>query len=301
MRVYTNQISLVDHIETSNFESEKPRVAEKDFQKMLEKERLKIGMLPYLFNFQNMFLTAPSEFDLSRISDIQKNSMYLDTRSPSLTRVYRSDPHFSSTKAQGSSAGPNVTGAVSLKHGNNVAQERSIQDGLEKVFYVNLSVIPELQDILMEAKSRIPSIRDVSLDDMLNLILDKAKVLKNSEKTELILKLKPEDLGNIIVSITKQEGVINISIYAKESTRDLIEQNMGELEANLKNMNIGGLQVSISGNGKNDFNAEGAEYLDTLPVFALSGRELPDIIYIDNIIAERSLGIEKLQYIYSNA
>jgi len=81
-------------------------------------------------------------------------------------------------------------------------------------------------------------------------IVDRAKILKSNDKSEMVIELKPEWLGNITINILSEKGLISVVITAPQNSKDLIDANKAELEAALKNsnLNIGSLQVSVGGN-----------------------------------------------------
>ena len=135
-------------------------------------------------------------------------------------------------------------------------------------------------------------------------ITERIKVIKENGRTELLLKLKPENLGEIFISITKTGDNVSINIFAKENTKELLENDLAELEKALKNshLNIGDLQVSVNDKKKEAFTEDEPQYL-SIPTnqTMLYNIEQSSTALIDSFSIERALGIDHLQNIYSNA
>ncbi|MFC1767694.1 flagellar hook-length control protein FliK [Candidatus Margulisiibacteriota bacterium] len=251
-----------------------------------------------------MFSSLPIKFNDTKVQDLQKSTLNLGYKNKDLTGIYRRQPLANKATPDNSAQRTDSSRPLNAKAGIHANQTRSAHNKLNQMFYVNLRVLPEFQDMLNRIKSGTPSIREVSLEQMLDEITSKAKIIKESERTELLLKLKPGNLGNIIVSIVKEEGVLSINIYAKETTKELLEQSLAELEKNLKasNLNISDLQVSVGGNKKDGSDVEDLEYLGISTIDPIRyNNEQPRVVYIDSLLAGKALGMDYLNLIYSNA
>jgi len=82
-------------------------------------------------------------------------------------------------------------------------------------------------------------------------IVESAKALKINDKTELMLNLKPDWLGDMTLSISSDKGVLTIQILANGKTKELMDSQLSELEAFLKsaNLNVGSINVSVGNRG----------------------------------------------------
>lgn len=89
-------------------------------------------------------------------------------------------------------------------------------------------------------------------------IIDNAGLIKINGKTELVLNLKPQWLGDLKMSISSDNGTLTIQIFANEKTKQLIESQMEELKSLLAgaDLNVGSLNVSVGGR---DTGKDGAE------------------------------------------
>lgn len=100
-------------------------------------------------------------------------------------------------------------------------------------------------------KNTMERIEKLDIKSFALKIIDDAKLLKDGEKTTLTVDLKPDWLGNIIIRISSDKGILNINIFASESAKSELDSKIRELENAFKaaNLNIGNLQVSVGGQG----------------------------------------------------
>lgn len=82
-------------------------------------------------------------------------------------------------------------------------------------------------------------------------IVESAKALKINDKTELMLNLKPDWLGDMTLNISSDKGVLTIQILANGKTKELMDSQLSELESFLKsaNLNVGSINVSVGNRG----------------------------------------------------
>ncbi len=137
-------------------------------------------------------------------------------------------------------------------------------------------------------------------------IVESAKLLGPKDKKELVIELKPDWLGSVTINLTNEKGVINIAITAAQDAKQLIDEQMNELESALKasNLNIGSLNVSVSGGssggtGESDDSdgiipAENAKNLSPSPVYM-------EYNFVDREMLERSLGFRDMNSTYTDA
>ena len=96
--------------------------------------------------------------------------------------------------------------------------------------------------------SSAQSIEGKSLDLglIIDELIDKIKMVKEGEKVSLSIALKPDQLGEMLLSVSMRNGVIFMSITTSSEMKDLIDANKASLEKQLKeaNINLGNLDVS---------------------------------------------------------
>ena len=78
----------------------------------------------------------------------------------------------------------------------------------------------------------------INIKDISSNIVEKASFLKEGESSELIIKLKPEFLGELSLEITMHDGKLGISILASEEVKKIIENEIGKLKDDLLDANL---------------------------------------------------------------
>lgn len=105
-----------------------------------------------------------------------------------------------------------------------------------------------------DGKENISSIVDnKERIDVLEQISEKIDVSLFDDKSEMIIKLKPDNLGKLTVQISVEKGVITAKFLAEsEKVKEIIESSFQELKDSLQEqgMNIQNLSVSV-GNQRN--------------------------------------------------
>lgn len=134
--------------------------------------------------------------------------------------------------------------------------------------------------------------------DLLDTISEKFKLIKLPDITELKVKLKPRELGDIVIKVSMEKGQINGNILAdKKEVVAILQSNIETLKQELKNtnVNLNNISVSVSTDDKNNekgnFNGEGFSGKQNKSnqnfIEALSEEENEDVNEVDglNIIA----------------
>ena len=118
-------------------------------------------------------------------------------------------------------------------------------------FDVNLnSEVKGMQDVkgtsrMVENQERI---------DILKQVTDQIDVSLFDDKSEMIIKLKPEQLGKLTVQVSIENGNISAKFLAEsEKVKEILESSFNQLKETLEQqgMNIQNLDVSV-GNGNNN-------------------------------------------------
>lgn len=303
-KLQANAISPIEYNEHPTAESEKPRARGTNFQEMFEKEKIRIGIPALLLNIQSLFNSIPTSFSDHKVGSIQNDPLQLDLKSKSSTAIYQSELKPSNSENNVQQASENKNGNISSQVKAN--ELRSTNEKINNTFFINLSTMQEFQDILVQAKNRIPSIEETSIEELISSIIDKAKVIKENEKIELIIKLKPEHLGEIVVSLSKDKGNISIVMFADKNTKELMEQSLGDLEKTLKssNLNISNLQVSINNQNRGtdpDKDDEHAYLGISSAENIMYNNRQPETRYVNKTEIEEFFGLDALKTIFSDA
>lgn len=108
---------------------------------------------------------------------------------------------------------------------------------------------------------------DVDQMDILDQVTEKLEVSLFDNKSEMVIKLKPNDLGNVTVKITIENGVMNAKFLAESvKVKETLESNLNNLKESLKEqgLNVQDLNVSVdSGRSQNhNFSQNNLIYLN---------------------------------------
>lgn len=91
--------------------------------------------------------------------------------------------------------------------------------------------------------------------DVLDQVTEKLEVSLFDNKSEMVIKLKPNDLGRVTVKISIENGVMNAKFLADSiKVKEALESNMNNLKESLKDqgLNVQDLNVSVdSGRSQN--------------------------------------------------
>ncbi|EYE88829.1 hypothetical protein Q428_06045 [Fervidicella metallireducens AeB] len=91
--------------------------------------------------------------------------------------------------------------------------------------------------------------------DIYEIITGKFKALKLPEINELRVKLKPKELGDLVVRVTLEKGQINGSITAeKREVAAILSSHVDNIKQELKNNNINLTNLSINANSEENKN-----------------------------------------------
>jgi len=83
------------------------------------------------------------------------------------------------------------------------------------------------------------STTNVTKADIFNQIVEKAKVLLDGEKSEMVMHLKPDSLGKLAMKITSERGIIIAEFVAEsQQVKEILESNMQLLRNVLENQGL---------------------------------------------------------------
>ncbi|KNY28378.1 flagellar hook-length control protein FliK [Pseudobacteroides cellulosolvens] len=97
----------------------------------------------------------------------------------------------------------------------------------------------------------------VSKREILTQIIDKAKVVFNGDKSEMVLSMRPESLGKLSMKIVTENGIITAKFVAEsQQVKEVLESNMQLLKDTLEKQgfSIQGFSVSVDSNPSREFN-----------------------------------------------
>jgi len=90
-------------------------------------------------------------------------------------------------------------------------------------------------------------ITKTNLGAVIDDIVKKVALMKDAKSSELLLSLKPEQLGEMLLKVSNKNGMISIHITANDETKKLLDLNLEGLKEALSNaqLNIGSVSVSV--------------------------------------------------------
>lgn len=125
---------------------------------------------------------------------------------------------------------------------NGLVYEFKNTEVLKNILKKNLSLSPipyTLSPFFLSGtylNSRMLSKTDLQL--VIDEIVKQARLIKTSEKTELSFNLSTKELGDLLLSLAYNNGLLLIQIAANPEAKKLIEEHLDELTLALKQSNI---------------------------------------------------------------
>jgi flagellar hook-length control protein FliK len=93
--------------------------------------------------------------------------------------------------------------------------------------------------------------------DIINQVVEQAKLYVTEDKSEMVLQLKPESLGKVALKVITEHGVVTAKFIAESyQVKEVIESSMQTLKQNLQSqgLNVSSIDVSVGQNGGNTNN-----------------------------------------------
>lgn len=118
------------------------------------------------------------------------------------------------------------------------------------VFAQNLdAVLVPTNGIMPSAKTvetQTPTTPFADVHQVLDQIVEQTKVIAKPENTEMVMKLKPEHLGELTLKVAIENGVVNASFHSNNpEVRSLIEASLPQLKQELANTGLKVDNVSV--------------------------------------------------------
>jgi flagellar hook-length control protein FliK len=128
-------------------------------------------------------------------------------------------------------------------------------------------------DVKVDAKEIV---NITKAEDLVEVVVNRFKSLRLPEITELRVKLRPEDLGDITVKVVLEKGQINGTIQAeKREVVNMLQSQMDNLKQDLKNNNVNLNHISV--NIESDGSFEGRNQRHFAQDQRRNGRQVIDV------------------------
>jgi len=105
----------------------------------------------------------------------------------------------------------------------------------------NLAAQPLFYQAFLEGKLQ----PKFDLQALVDQILEQVNLVKEKGKVELSLGLKPENLGEVLLTLTSHSGLISIEIRAQSETKKMMESELEELKKQLKKAKVNFDKIQI--------------------------------------------------------
>ncbi len=122
----------------------------------------------------------------------------------------------------------------------------------------------------------------VKPSEVINQVVDKAKVVIGLEKSEMIIDLKPDHLGKLSLKIVTEQGIVAAKFMAEnQQVKEVLESNMQLLKDSLQKQGISieGVSVQIADRNKNSYeqqrSSEGKNEKGNKDISSISGSSIP--------------------------
>jgi hypothetical protein len=234
------QLSNIHAPEPSLFQdSSTQNQSANSFQKYLEDEQKRLALLfsPWSqFNFDSLFAYPSSRANPETSGT---NNFIFD--------IEITPPEYQASNPAKSENALPLAAAQSYSETGGSYFPKPPQLILQELLAKNGWLAPNLEasPLFFQAQLEGKLLSKLDLQFLVDQILTQVKLIKGKGKTELMLGLKPENLGEILLTLTSKSGMISIQIQAPEETRKLLEELRQELELALKKSNVNLAEIKI--------------------------------------------------------
>ncbi|MGB9612794.1 MAG: flagellar hook-length control protein FliK [Candidatus Margulisiibacteriota bacterium] len=105
----------------------------------------------------------------------------------------------------------------------------------------NLEAQPLFYQAFLEGKLQ----PKLDLQFLVEQIINQVNLVKEKGRTELVLSLKPENLGEILLVLTAHSGMVSIQIQVPQETKKLLEAEIEKLKKSLRKAKVNFDKIEI--------------------------------------------------------
>jgi len=192
------------------------------------------------FNFSSWFQYP--DFTLKTDFSGNKINLFSDLESPA-NKTYNSNPENTKVNNQNQPPPsqqtlPQTSAQFYVKPAQTVLQDLLLKTGW---------LVPNLegQPLVLKAQQEGTLLNNLDLQSLVDQILAQVKLVREKGSVQLSLGLKPEDLGEIVLTLTSKSGMVSIQIEAPAKTKKLLEAELKELELALKKASVNLSEIKI--------------------------------------------------------
>lgn len=109
------------------------------------------------------------------------------------------------------------------------------------------AALTKTDTITATAETKQPGAPFADIHQVAEQIVAQTRLIAKPQNTEMIIKLKPEHLGELTLKVAVENGVVNASFHSNNSeVRNIIEQSLPQLKLDLTNNGLKVDNVSVS-------------------------------------------------------
>ncbi len=118
-----------------------------------------------------------------------------------------------------------------------------LQDILARTGWLTPNIAARPDMLLAQLDGKLLSKLD--LQHLVDEIVSQVKMVQAKGRTELTLGLKPENLGEILMTLIARSGMISIEIQANDEVKKLIQAQLRDLEIALKKAKVNVADIKV--------------------------------------------------------
>lgn len=132
---------------------------------------------------------------------------------------------------------------------NTSAQTATDEQNLTQNFQAVGDVKAVLNNSQVNAEKSVFSVRQpIKTADVVNQVMEQAKVILGQDKSEMVIQLKPDHLGKLELKVVTEQGIVAAKFIAEsQQVKEIIETNMQLLKDSLQKqgISIDGVSVQV--------------------------------------------------------
>ncbi len=201
------------------------------------------------------------------------------------------------TKTRDVSHEDNAESAESSKpqfplQGQNTSNQTATPD--EQNLTQNFQAFGDVKSVLNNnqiatEKSAFSIRQPIRTSDVVNQVMEQAKVILGQDKSEMVIQLKPDHLGKLELKVVTEQGIVAAKFIAEsQQVKEIIETNMQLLKDSLQKQGIAvdGVSVQVGqdnrsdnrnqslSQGRNNSSGNGTKHAEGITVSTVNGSSL---------------------------
>jgi len=219
---------------------------DKPFKNYLDEEQQRLVNLfsPFgQFNFGSMFSYPDLNFNADKLS------LFADT--PASSYQAAEQPSHPATQQSSSQTEQAITSQIFFSNNQEsiAVVDKSLKNAFQELLMQTGWLAPNMEanPAFLNAELKGTLLAKFDMQSLVDKIISQLEMVKDKGRSELRFGLKPENLGEILLTLSSRSGMISINIAASDETRKIMEENLNALSAALKRAKINLENIKVSG------------------------------------------------------